>query len=189
MDLDGAKSSHVVNYRVLDAIAGHTSLIVDFGGGIKTDEDLVIAFENGAQMVTLGSVAVKQPDLFKKWLHQYGAEKIILGADVKENRISVNGWKEESQQELMPFLTDYTQEGVNKVLCTDISRDGMLQGPSVELYKQVMQKFPEMHLIASGGVSGLKDIIELDEAGIPAVVFGKALYEGRITLNDIKRFM
>ena len=189
VDLDGAKSSHVVNYKVLDAIAGHTSLTIDFGGGIKTDEDLMIAFENGAHMVTLGSVAVKKPELFKKWLHQYGAEKIILGADVKDNRISVSGWLEEGPQELMPFLTDYTQEGVSKVLCTDISRDGMLQGPSIELYKQVMQRFPTMHLIASGGVSGVDDIIRLDEAGIPAVVFGKALYEGRITMKDLKRFM
>jgi phosphoribosylformimino-5-aminoimidazole carboxamide ribotide isomerase len=189
VDLDGAKSSHVVNYKVLDAIAGHTSLIIDFGGGIKSDEDLVIAFENGAQMVTLGSVAVKQPELFKRWLAQYGAEKIILGADVKDNRISVNGWLEEGPQELMPFLTDYTQEGVNKVLCTDISRDGMLQGPSIELYKQVMQQFPSMHLIASGGVSCLDDILRLEDAGIPAVVFGKALYEGRITMKDLKRFM
>lgn len=189
VDLDGAKSSHVVNYKALDAIAGHTSLTIDFGGGIKTDEDLMIAFENGAHMVTLGSVAVKKPELFKKWLHQYGAEKIILGADVKDNRISVSGWLEEGPQELMPFLTDYTQEGVSKVLCTDISRDGMLQGPSIELYKQVMQRFPTMHLIASGGVSGVDDIIRLDEAGIPAVVFGKALYEGRITMKDLKRFM
>ena len=189
VDLDGAKSSHVVNYKVLDAIAGHTSLVIDFGGGIKSDEDLVIAFENGALMVTLGSVAVKQPELFKRWLAQYGAEKIILGADVKDNRISVNGWLEEGPQELMPFLTDYTQEGVNKVLCTDISRDGMLQGPSIELYKQVMQQFPSMHLIASGGVSCLDDILRLEDAGIPAVVFGKALYEGRITMKDLKRFM
>ena len=187
--LDGAKSSHVVNYKVLDAIAGHTSLIIDFGGGIKSDEDLVIAFENGAQMVTLGSVAVKQPELFKRWLAQYGAEKIILGADVKDKRIAVSGWLEEGPQELMPFLTDYTQEGVNKVLCTDISRDGMLQGPSIELYKQVMQQFPSMHLIASGGVSCLDDILRLEDAGIPAVVFGKALYEGRITMKDLKRFM
>ena len=189
VDLDGAKSSHVVNYKVLDAIAGHTSLIIDFGGGIKSDEDLVIAFENGAQMVPLGSVEVKHPELFKRWLAQYGAEKIILGADVKDNRISVNGWLEEGPQELMPFLTDYTQEGVNKVLCTDISRDGMLQGPSIELYKQVMQQFPSMHLIASGGVSCLDDILRLEDAGIPAVVFGKALYEGRITMKDLKRFM
>lgn len=189
VDLDGAKSSHVVNYKVLDAIAGHTSLIIDFGGGIKSDEDLVIAFENGAQMVTLGSVAVKQPELFKRWLAQYGAEKIILGADVKDKRIAVSGWLEEGPQELMPFLTDYTKKGVNKVLCTDISRDGMLQGPSIELYKQVMQQFPSMHLIASGGVSCLDDILRLEDAGIPAVVFGKALYEGRITMKDLKRFM
>ena len=189
VDLDGAKSSHVVNYRVLDMIASRTSLIIDFGGGIKTDEDLLIAFENGAQMVTLGSIAVKKPDLFKKWLQQYGSEKIILGADVKDNQISINGWKEESQQELIPFLTDYTNEGVRKVLCTDISRDGMLQGPSIELYKQMMKEFPEMHLIASGGVSCLQDIINLDEARIPAVVFGKALYEGRITMKDLNRFM
>lgn len=189
VDLDGAKSSHVVNYRVLDMIASRTSLIIDFGGGIKTDEDLLIAFENGAQMVTLGSIAVKKPDLFKKWLQQYGSEKIILGADVKDNHISINGWKEESQQELIPFLTDYTNEGVRKVLCTDISRDGMLQGPSIELYKQMMKEFPGMHLIASGGVSCLQDIIDLDEARIPAVVFGKALYEGRITLKDLNRFM
>ena len=189
VDLDGAKSSHIVNYKVLDQIAGHTSLTIDFGGGIKTDEDLTIAFEYGAQMVTLGSIAVKNPDLFKSWLHKYGAERIILGADVKDNRISVNGWKEESQQELLPFLTDYTQEGIRKVLCTDISRDGMLQGPSIKLYKQIMGQFPDMHLIASGGVSGLDDIIRLDEAGIPAIVFGKALYEGRITLKDLNRFM
>lgn len=189
VDLDGAKSQHVVNHKVLDQIAGHTSLVIDFGGGIKADEDLNIAFEYGASMVTLGSVAVKNPELFKSWLHRYGADKIILGADVKDNRISVSGWKEESRQELMPFLTGYTAEGVDKVLCTDISRDGMLQGPSTGLYREIMQKFPDMHLIASGGVSRLDDIIELAEAGIPAVVFGKALYEGRITLKDLKRFL
>ena len=189
VDLDGAASHHIVNYRVLEAIASRTSLIIDFGGGIKSDEDLIIAFENGAQMVTLGSIAVKNPELFKKWLHQYGAEKIILGADAKDNHIAVNGWKEESTQELLPFLEEYTKEGIRKVLCTDISRDGMLQGPSIELYKQIMQQFPEMHLIASGGVSCLQDIIRLEEAGIPAVVFGKALYEGRITMNDLKRFI
>lgn len=189
VDLDGAASHHVVNYRVLEQIAGRTSLIIDFGGGIKTDEDLLIAFENGAQMVTLGSVAVKAPDLFKKWLQQYSNEKIILGADVKDNHISVNGWKEEGPQELIPFLNDYTKEGITKVLCTDISRDGMLQGPSTELYKQILTRFPDLHLIASGGVSCLQDIIALEEARVPAVVFGKALYEGRITLKDLNRFM
>ena len=189
VDLDGAKSKHVVNYRTLEMIATRTSLVIDFGGGIKTDEDMLIAFENGAQMVTLGSVAVKNPDLFKKWLSQYGAEKIILGADAKNKRIAVSGWMEDSSQELIPFLHDYTQEGIYKVLCTDISKDGMLQGPSIELYKEIMKEFPEMHLIASGGVSCLQDIIALEEAGIPAVVFGKALYEGRITMKDLIRFM
>ena len=189
VDLDGAKSKHVVNYRTLEMIATRTSLVIDFGGGIKTDEDMRIAFENGAQMVTLGSVAVKNPDLFKKWLIQYGAEKIILGADAKNKRIAVSGWMEDSSQELIPFLHDYTKEGIYKVLCTDISKDGMLQGPSIELYKEIMKEFPEMHLIASGGVSCLQDIIALEEAGIPAVVFGKALYEGRITMKDLIRFM
>lgn len=185
VDLDGAASQHVVNYRVLEQIAGRTSLRIDFGGGIKSDEDLVIAFDNGAQMVTLGSVAVRQPELFVKWLGQYGTEKIILGADVKNGKIAVNGWKEESAQELMPFLDDYINKGVTKVLCTDISRDGMMEGPSTELYRQIMEDYPELHLIASGGVSCLDDILRLDEAGIPAVVFGKALYEGRITLKEL----
>lgn len=189
VDLDGAASHHIVNYRVLDMIASRTSLIIDFGGGIKTDEDMLIAFENGAQMVTLGSVAVKNPDLFKKWLYQYGAEKIILGADAKDKRIAVSGWMEDSSLELIPFLHDYTKEGIYKVLCTDISKDGMLQGPSIALYKEIMKEFPEMHLIASGGVSCLQDLVALEEAGIPAVVFGKALYEGRITMKDLNRFM
>lgn len=189
VDLDGAASHHIVNYRVLDMIASRTSLIIDFGGGIKTDEDMLIAFENGAQMVTLGSVAVKNPDLFKKWLHQYGAEKIILGADAKDKRIAVSGWMEDSSLELFPFLHEYTKEGIYKVLCTDISKDGMLQGPSIALYKEIIKEFPEMHLIASGGVSCLQDLIALEEAGIPAVVFGKALYEGRITMKDLNRFM
>lgn len=185
VDLDGAASQHVVNYRVLDRIAGQTSLKIDFGGGIKSDEDLVIAFDNGAQMVTLGSVAVKHPELFDKWLGMYGSEKIILGADTRNGKIAVNGWKEESTQELMPFLADYINKGVKKVLCTDISRDGMLEGPSVNLYKQIMEAHPELHLIASGGVSRLDDILALEAAGIPAVVFGKALYEGRITLKEL----
>lgn len=185
VDLDGAASQHVVNYRVLDQIAGRTSLRIDFGGGIKSDEDLVMAFDNGAQMVTLGSVAVKQTELFEKWLGQYGNEKIILGADVKNGKIAVNGWKEESAQQLMPFLEHYINKGVMKVLCTDISRDGMMEGPSTELYRQIMEAYPDLHLIASGGVSCLDDILRLDEAGIPAVVFGKALYEGRITLKEL----
>lgn len=185
VDLDGAASHHIINYRILEQIASRTSLIIDFGGGIKSEEDLTIAFNSGAEMVTLGSIAVKQPDLFLSWLNKFGSERIILGADVKERRIAVQGWLEDSEQELLPFLHNYTHHGIHKVLCTDISCDGMLQGPSIELYKEVMQEFPQMHLIASGGVSGLQDIIDLQEAGIPAVVFGKALYEGRITLKEL----
>lgn len=188
VDLDGAASHHVVNYRVLEQIAGRTSLVIDFGGGIKTDEDLLIAFDNGAQMVTVGSVAARNPDLFQKWLAEYGGEKVILGADVKDERIRTNGWKEESGKELIPFLEAYVRAGVLKVLCTDISRDGMLQGPSVELYERVLDHFPGMHLIASGGVSGMQDLVRLEAAGVPAVVIGKALYEGRITLKELNDF-
>lgn len=189
VDLDGAASHHVVNYRVLDRIASQTSLIIDFGGGVKSDEDLAIAFENGAQMVTLGSIAVKQPETLCQWLDKYGNEKIILGADVKEKKIAISGWKEESSQELMPFLDYYIKRGITKVLCTDISRDGMLEGPSTPLYKDIMATYPELHLIASGGVSSLDDILKLHEAGIPAVVVGKALYEGKISLGELSRYI
>lgn len=189
VDLDGAASKHVVNYKVLETLAGQTSLVIDFGGGIKSDEDLHIAFESGAQMVTLGSIAVKEPDTFNRWMEVYGNERIILGADAKDGKIAVNGWLECSRLELMPFLDDYIKKGVAKALCTDISRDGMLNGPSLELYKQIMEAHPDLHLIASGGISGMKDIEALNEAGIPAVVFGKAFYEGRITLQDLKAFL
>lgn len=189
VDLDGAASKHVVNYKVLEALTGQTSLVIDFGGGIKSDEDLHIAFESGAQMVTLGSIAVKEPNTFNRWMEVYGSERIILGADAKDGKIAVNGWLECSRLELMPFLDDYIKKGVAKVLCTDISRDGMLNGPSLELYKQIMEAHPDLHLIASGGISCMKDIEALNEAGIPAVVFGKAFYEGRITLQDLKAFL
>ncbi len=189
VDLDGAASQHVVNYRTLEQIATHTSLTIDFGGGIKTAKDIDIAFNSGAQMVTLGSVAVKNPELFDAWLNTYGNEKIILGSDVKENRIAINGWKEESPLELMPFLDQYIKKGITKVLCTDISRDGMLRGAALPLYKEIMGTYPELYLIASGGISCLDDILQLDDAGIPAVVFGKAIYEGRISLNDLTRYI
>ncbi len=185
VDLDGAKSKHVVNYRTLNRIASHTSLKIDFGGGVKSDEDLAIAFENGAQLVTVGSVASQKPELFLKWMEQYGNEKMILGADTRDGYISVNGWKEESTQQLLPYLGQYIKLGVKNVLCTDIHKDGMLQGPSIELYKEIMSNYPELHLIASGGVSSLDDIHQLNDAGIPAVVFGKALYEGRFTLKEL----
>lgn len=189
VDLDGARSKHVVNHKVLERMAQATNLIIDFGGGIKTDEDIRIATENGAQMVTVGSVAVTQPDLFLGWLQQLGSERIILGADVKNGRISINGWKEDSSDELIPFLDKYIQRGVQKVLCTEISKDGTLQGPATALYREIMTQFTQCHLIASGGVSSMNDLQELDQAGIPAVVFGKAIYEGRIALKDLALWM
>lgn len=189
VDLDGAASHHVVNYRTLEQITAHTSLIVDFGGGVKSDEDLAIAFESGAQMVTGGSIAVKDPELFHHWLRTYGSEKIILGADVKDRKIAVNGWKDESTCELFPFLKGYVEKGIRKVICTDISCDGMLQGPSTGLYKEILEQHPDLYLIASGGVSCADDIRMLDAAGVPAVIFGKALYEGRITFKELENFV
>jgi len=185
VDLDGAKSKHIVNDAVLNAITSETSLTVDFGGGIKTDEDLEKAFAAGASMVTVGSIAVTNPDLFMGWLEKYGAEKMILGADVRHGKISINGWKEDSDEDLLPFLKKYVDAGVKNVLCTEISKDGTLAGPAIDLYRRVMDAYPELHLIASGGVSSKEDIIALDAAGIPAVVFGKAIYEGKINLKEL----
>jgi phosphoribosylformimino-5-aminoimidazole carboxamide ribotide isomerase len=185
VDLDGAKSKHIVNDNVLRRITTETCLTVDFGGGIKTDEDIEKAFASGASMVTIGSIAVTQPDLFMGWLKKYGAERIILGADVRHGKISINGWKEDSAEDLLPFLQKYVDAGVKNVLCTEISKDGTLAGPAIDLYKEVMAAYPEMHLIASGGVSSLDDIKALDAAGITAVVFGKAIYEGKINLNEL----
>lgn len=185
VDLDGAKSKHVVNDDVLRRITEATSLTVDFGGGIKSDDDIEKAFAAGAAMVTIGSVAVTEPKLFMGWLSRYGADRIILGADVRNGFISINGWKEDSKEALIPFLKRYIDAGVRKVLCTEISKDGMLQGPAIELYRQVMEAYPMCHLIASGGVSCADDIRELERSGIPAVVFGKAYYEGRINLKEL----
>ena len=188
VDLDGAASHHVVNYRTLERIASRTSLIIDFGGGVKSDEDLVIAFESGAQMVTGGSIAVKNPERFCHWLQTYGSEKIILGADAKDKMIAISGWEETTDKELIPFIQDYYDKGITKTICTDISRDGMLQGPAIELYKEIREQIPLLYLIASGGVSSIQDIEKLAEAGIPAVIFGKAIYEGKIQLKDLIRF-
>lgn len=185
VDLDGAKSKHVVNIDVLRAITSHTRLIVDFGGGVKTDEDLQKAFDAGATLVTAGSIAVTDPDRYLEWLDKYGAEHIILGADVREGRISINGWKEDSDVCLEDFLPPYMHAGTRHVLCTDISRDGTLSGPAIDLYRRIMASYPQCHLIASGGVGSTHDILALEEAGIPAVVFGKAFYEGHIDLNII----
>ena len=185
VDLDGARSSHVVNIEVLNEVAMHTNLQIDFGGGIKTDADLEAVFENGATFATIGSVAAKEPQLMDRWIARYGADRLILGADVKDGFVCISGWKEKSRQRLMPFLQSYYAKGIRQVLCTDISKDGMLQGPAVELYKEIMQQLPHLHLIASGGVSCEEDIARLDSAGIPAVVFGKAIYEGKIDLKQL----
>lgn len=186
VDLDGAKSKHVVNLDTLKRIAERTQLRIDFGGGIKTDDDIQKAFSNGAHMVTVGSIAVNHPTLFAKWLVTYGADKIILGADVRNGKVSINGWKEDSSTVLFDFLDHYTAMGVTQVLCTDISKDGTLEGPAINLYRQIMQRYPSLHLIASGGVSSNADIEALNAAGIPAVVFGKAFYEGRINLETLQ---
>ena len=185
VDLDGAKSKHIVNSIVLRSCASETSLTIDFGGGIKTDEDIETAFNHGAQMVTIGSIAVTEPERLMGWLEKYGAERIILGADVRNSKISINGWKEDSTEDLLPFLKKYIDAGVKNVLCTEISKDGTLQGPAIELYQRVMETYPDIHLIASGGVSCIDDIKALDKAGIPAVVFGKAIYEGKINLKEL----
>ena len=186
VDLDGAKSKHIVNSDVLRQITTETRLTVDFGGGIKSDDDLEKAFAAGAAMVTVGSIAVTQPDLFMGWLEQYGPERMILGADVRHGKISINGWKEDSGEDLLPFLRKYVDAGVKNVLCTEISKDGTLSGPAIDLYKRIMDTYPQLHLIASGGVSSKEDIEALDAAGIPAVVFGKAIYEGRIDLRELR---
>ena len=185
VDLDGAKSKHIVNDSVLRSISAATRLTIDFGGGIKTDEDISKAFSAGAKMVTVGSIAVQQPELCFKWLEQYGADRIILGADVRHGKISINGWKEDSEEDLLPFLKKYVDRGIRNVLCTEISKDGTLQGPATDLYRHIMNAYPQLHLIASGGVSSIDDIRALDRAGIPAVVFGKAIYEGRIDLKEL----
>ncbi len=185
VDLDGARSKHIVNYPTLEKIAGHTDLTVDFGGGIKTTSDLETALGCGAAMVTIGSTAVTDPELMEKWIADYGQEHIILGADVRDGRVSVNGWKEDSILSLNDFIRDYTQKGITQVLCTDINKDGMLQGPSVDLYSCLLKEFPGIYLIASGGVSSVDDLIRLKQAGLPAAIVGKAYYEGRITLEQL----
>ncbi len=189
VDLDGAKAHHIVNHKVLERIATHTSLIIDFGGGLKSDDDLRIAYESGAQMITGGSIAVKNPEIFKNWIAKYGSEKIILGADVNNEKIAVGGWLETTEIELLPFVDEYMHLGITKVICTDISKDGMLQGPAFELYDKMLRAKPEMYLIASGGVSSIEDVEKLNDANIPAVIIGKAIYEGKIKMDDFKRFI
>ncbi len=189
VDLDGAKAKHIVNYKVLEAIAGKTNLVVDFGGGLKSDKDLKIAFESGAQMVTGGSIAVKDRETFLSWIETYSPEKIILGADAKDKMIAVSGWQEVSELSIIEFIASYTSQGIQKVISTDIARDGMLTGPSIDLYKEIMDQFEGLELIASGGIASMKDIYELDEMGVPGVITGKAIYENKISLKEISKFI
>ncbi len=188
VDLDGAKAKHIVNQKVLETIASKTSLIIDFGGGLKADDDLRIAFECGAQMVTGGSIAVKDRETFIRWLGKYGPSKIILGADAKDKKIAVSGWQEVSELPILDFIENYVDEGIQKVISTDIARDGMLSGPATDLYREIMDKFPNLGLIASGGISSMNDIVRLNEANVPGVIVGKAIYEGKITLKEVECF-
>lgn len=188
VDLDGAKAKHIVNWKVLETIASKTNLVIDFGGGLKTDEDLRIAFESGAKMITGGSIAVKDRSTFENWIVKYGAEKIILGADAKDGKIAVSGWQEDSGEDILPFIKNYVEKGISKVISTDISRDGMLTGPSFKLYKDILDEFPKLELIASGGIATMDDIYKLDEMRIPGVITGKAIYENKISLDEIRNF-
>ena len=189
VDLDEAKSNHVVNLNVLEDIANKTSLTIDFGGGVKSEDDLRHSFDAGAHMITIGSLAVKSPKLVTEWMLQYGFERFIIGADVKKGKISINGWKEEGNEDLNTFIDKYVSIGVNNILCTDISKDGMLEGPANELYSIIMHRHPNLNLIASGGVRDIKDIHDLNELGVRSVVFGKAYYEGRIRLEELKDYL
>ncbi|MCE1200045.1 MAG: 1-(5-phosphoribosyl)-5-[(5-phosphoribosylamino)methylideneamino]imidazole-4-carboxamide isomerase [Marinilabiliales bacterium] len=189
VDLDGAKAHHIVNYKVLETVASGTSLLIDFGGGLKSDEDLRIAFASGADLVTGGSITVKSPETMLSWIQNFGPGRIILGADVSNRMIAVSGWLEDTGLEIMAFLEHWSAKGIEQAICTDISKDGMLAGPATDLYKEILQKQPELFLIASGGVSSLSDLMELEQKGIPAVIVGKAFYEGRITASDLQRFL
>jgi phosphoribosylformimino-5-aminoimidazole carboxamide ribotide isomerase len=189
VDLDGAKAGAVKNWKVLETIAGKTRLIIDFGGGIKTRNDVQIIFESGAALATVGSIAVKNEMEFVRWLVTFGAEKFLLGADVKNEKIAVSGWLETTDIDVYSFIDKYIQQGVQQVFCTDVSKDGKLQGPSVELYKTIINRFPGLYFIASGGVSSIDDLEELNAIGCKAAIVGKAIYENRISLNDIKKFL
>ncbi|PCH52126.1 MAG: 1-(5-phosphoribosyl)-5-[(5-phosphoribosylamino)methylideneamino]imidazole-4-carboxamide isomerase [Flavobacteriaceae bacterium] len=189
VDLDGAKASHIVNHKVLENIASKTNLSIDFGGGLKSDDDLHIAFESGANQITGGSIAVKNPTIFKSWLQKYGADKIILGADANNEKVAVGGWLEESDKELLPFIQNYVNEGVSYVICTDISKDGMLQGPSFELYQKILKKIPNVKLIASGGISTFEELPKLDEMGCEGTIIGKAIYEHKISMKEIENYI
>ncbi len=188
VDLDGAKAKHIVNHKVLETISTKTNLIIDFGGGLKSDKDLEIAFNSGAKMITGGSIAVKERETFFKWLEKYGNEKIILGADAKDGNIAVAGWLETTSLPVIEFISDFFTKGITKVISTDISRDGMLTGPSFELYQEILETLPNVEIIASGGIATVADILKLDEMGVPGVIIGKAIYENKISLKEIEEY-
>lgn len=187
VDLDGAKAGAVKNWKVLESLAGKTSLIIDFGGGIKTEKDVQIVFDSGAKSATVGSIAVKNEEEFVKWLLQFGAGRFLLGADVKDEKIAIHGWQETSDLWIYDFIEKYIQKGITQLFCTDVSKDGKLEGPATDLYKNIITKFPGLHFIASGGVSSIKDLIELEQAGCKGAIVGKAIYENRISLNDLSK--
>lgn len=189
VDLDGAKQNRIINYKILEKISSQTNLTIDFGGGLKSEEDIKIAFENGAKQVTLGSIAVKNPDLFLKSLEKYGSEKIILGADARKEKIAVSGWLEESQTNIYDFIKEKTESGIEYVISTDIDKDGMLEGPSFDLYEKIIGENPNIKLIASGGITSTNDLVQLKSLGCEGAIIGKALYENRITFNDLKPFL
>ena len=189
VDLDGARNGKVKNWKVLETIAGKTSLIIDFGGGIKTENDIQIIFNSGATLATVGSIAVKDESEFEKWLVKFGAEKFFLGADVIDEKITINGWTETTDVSVYDFIRKYLERNVQQIFCTDVSKDGLLEGPGIELYKSIIDKFPDLHLVASGGVHSLNDIGHLIEIGCKGVIVGKAIYENRISLNDLKKFI
>ena len=189
VDLDGAKASHIVNYKVLETIASKTNLSIDFGGGLKSNEDLKIAFESGANQITGGSIAVKNPEIFQTWLNKYGADKIILGADANNEKVAVGGWLEESDKELVRFIQDYEKDGVSYVICTDISKDGMLQGPSFDLYQKILNETNNIKLIASGGISTFDEIPKLAEMGCEGTIIGKAIYEHKISMKQLENYI
>jgi phosphoribosylformimino-5-aminoimidazole carboxamide ribotide isomerase len=187
VDLDGAKAGAVKNWKVLETLAGKTGMVIDFGGGIKTAADVDIVFNSGAALATVGSIAVKDGPLFVSWLQQYGADRFLLGADVKNEKIAVGGWLETTDRWIYDFIQEYMEQGVRQLFCTDVSKDGLLQGPALELYRNIVDKFPDLHFIASGGVSEMDDVYRLEEIGCRAVIIGKAIYEGRITLKELSK--
>ncbi len=193
VDLDGARSRHIVNHKVLEQIASKTDLKIDFGGGLKSDKDLMIAFECGAAQITGGSIAVKEPEIFKSWIKKYGSDRIILGADANNEKVAINGWQEESREELIPFIQNYIKEGVEYVICTDISKDGMLEGPAFGLYQKILKNTREseksLKLIASGGISTFAELPQLEGIGCEGTIIGKAIYEGRLSMKELENYI